>query len=162
MEDPRVHADNLGHSGVNPANGTMFGFLFAFLSLPGLLLGDLVFRCPRCTADDQDGCPKVTPCLEIVREPGCGCCPVCARVEGEPCGIYTPRCSTGLMCSPSSGAEFPLQQLIQGFGRCTRRTEQDSASVGLQPTNGEAFWRFLPGCRHKVQTKNYSGLAALH
>lgn len=115
----------------------MFGFLFAFLSLPGLLLGDLVFRCPRCTAENQDGCPKVTPCSEIVREPGCGCCPVCARAEGEPCGVYTPRCSTGLTCSPSSGAEFPLQQLIQGFGRCTRRAEQDSASVGLQPANEE-------------------------
>ncbi|XP_014825013.1 PREDICTED: insulin-like growth factor-binding protein 2-B [Poecilia mexicana] len=112
----------------------MFGLLLAVLALPGLLRGDLVFRCPRCTAENQDGCPKVTLCTEIVREPGCGCCPVCARLEGEFCGVYTPRCSTGLLCSPSMDAELPLQQLIQGFGRCTRSVEQD-LSLDLLPTN---------------------------
>ncbi|XP_043987179.1 insulin-like growth factor-binding protein 2-B [Gambusia affinis] len=112
----------------------MFGFLLALLALPGLLRGDLVFRCPRCTAENQDGCPKVTLCAEIVREPGCGCCPVCARLEGEFCGVYTPRCSTGLLCSPSVDAELPLQQLIQGFGRCTRSVEQDPG-LDLLPTN---------------------------
>ncbi|KAM4731124.1 insulin-like growth factor-binding protein 2-B [Anableps anableps] len=113
----------------------MCGLLLASFAFPGRLLGDLVFRCPRCTAENQDGCPAVTLCAELVREPGCGCCPVCARVEGELCGVYTPRCSSGLMCSPSRDAELPLHQLIQGFGRCTRRVEQDLASLDLQPTN---------------------------
>lgn len=116
----------------------MFGLLLAVLALPGFLRGDLVFRCPGCTAENQDGCPKVTLCAEIVREPGCGCCPVCARLEGEFCGVYTPRCSTGLLCSPSMDAELPLQQLIQGFGRCTRSVEQDP-SLDLLPTNGKRF-----------------------
>ncbi|KAK5606733.1 hypothetical protein CRENBAI_016365 [Crenichthys baileyi] len=110
-------------------------FLFAFFALPGLLLGDLVFRCPLCTAQSLDACPKVTMCPEIVREPGCGCCPVCARMEGELCGVYTPRCSSGLKCYPGMDAELPLQQLIQGFGRCRQRVEQDITGVDGQATN---------------------------
>ncbi|KAM6986610.1 insulin-like growth factor-binding protein 2-B [Aplochiton taeniatus] len=100
------------------------GFLFAYLVLPGLLHGDLVFRCLRCTAERQAACPKLlSQCHEIVREPGCGCCPVCARLEGELCGVYTPRCSTGLRCYPSADAELPLEQLVQGLGRCARRVD---------------------------------------
>ncbi|XP_056145534.1 insulin-like growth factor-binding protein 2-B [Lampris incognitus] len=96
--------------------------LVSCLVLPGILLGDLVFRCPSCTAERLAACPMVTTaCAEIVREPGCGCCPVCARLEGELCGVYTPRCSTGLRCYPSADAALPLQQLIQGLGRCSQK-----------------------------------------
>ncbi|XP_041857424.1 insulin-like growth factor-binding protein 2-B [Melanotaenia boesemani] len=114
-----------------------FGLLFAFVALPGLLLGDLAFRCPSCTAEHMAACPDdPAACREIVREPGCGCCPVCARMEGELCGVYTPRCSSGLRCYPSVGAEFPLQELIQGFGRCGQKVELDiTTSVNQQATN---------------------------
>uniref|UniRef100_A0A146V2L0 Insulin growth factor-binding 2-like protein n=1 Tax=Fundulus heteroclitus TaxID=8078 RepID=A0A146V2L0_FUNHE len=112
----------------------MYGFLFAFSVFPALLLGDLAFRCPLCTSESLGACPKVTLCQEIVREPGCGCCPVCARLEGEPCGVYTPRCSRGLRCYPTVDAELPLQQLIQGFGRCRQTSEQD-IMVDPQATN---------------------------
>ncbi|XP_035995548.1 insulin-like growth factor-binding protein 2-B isoform X2 [Fundulus heteroclitus] len=112
----------------------MYGFLFAFSVFPALLLGDLAFRCPLCTSESLGACPKVTLCQEIVREPGCGCCPVCARLEGEPCGVYTPRCSSGLRCYPTVDAELPLQQLIQGFGRCRQTSEQD-IMVNPQATN---------------------------
>ncbi|GAA6219735.1 insulin-like growth factor-binding protein 2-B isoform X1 [Lates japonicus] len=113
------------------------GLLFAYFALPGILLGDLVFRCPSCTADHLAACPKVTAiCTEIVREPGCGCCPVCARLEGELCGVYTPRCSSGLRCYPSADAELPLQELIQGLGRCGQKVELDvPTSVDHQATN---------------------------
>ncbi|KAM9805096.1 insulin-like growth factor-binding protein 2-A [Neosynchiropus ocellatus] len=95
------------------------GFLFAYLLLPGVLHGEVIFRCPSCTAERLAECAQVTTaCAEIVREPGCGCCPVCARMEGEPCGVYTPRCASSLRCYPSMGEDFPLQQLIHGFGRC--------------------------------------------
>lgn len=115
------------------------GLLFAYFALPGILLGDLVFRCPSCTADHLAACPKVTAiCTEIVREPGCGCCPVCARLEGELCGVYTPRCSSGLRCYPSADAELPLQELIQGLGRCGQKVELDvPTSVDHQATNGK-------------------------
>ncbi|XP_040005166.1 insulin-like growth factor-binding protein 2-B isoform X2 [Xiphias gladius] len=114
-----------------------YGLLFAYFALPGILLGDLAFRCPSCTAERLAACPKVTAvCAEIVREPGCGCCPMCARLEGELCGVYTPRCSSGLRCYPSTDAELPLQQLIQGLGRCGQKVELDvTTTLDHQATN---------------------------
>uniref|UniRef100_A0A672IBM1 Insulin-like growth factor-binding protein 2-B n=1 Tax=Salarias fasciatus TaxID=181472 RepID=A0A672IBM1_SALFA len=113
-----------------------YGFLFAYVTLPGVLLGDLVFRCPSCTAERLATCPKVTAlCAEIVREPGCGCCPVCARTEGELCGVYTPRCSSGLRCYPSVDAELPLRQLIQGLGRCGQKVDVDVSATDHQAAN---------------------------
>uniref|UniRef100_UPI0037E84BE3 insulin-like growth factor-binding protein 2-B n=1 Tax=Semicossyphus pulcher TaxID=241346 RepID=UPI0037E84BE3 len=112
-----------------------YSLLFAYFALPGLLLGDLAFRCPSCTAERLAACPKVTAqCTEIVREPGCGCCPVCARQEGELCGVYSPRCSSGLRCYPSTENDFPLQQLIQGLGRCGQTVELDVTTI-LEATN---------------------------
>uniref|UniRef100_A0A5F8GP41 Insulin-like growth factor-binding protein 2 n=1 Tax=Monodelphis domestica TaxID=13616 RepID=A0A5F8GP41_MONDO len=48
------------------------------------------------------------------------CCPVCARLEGEACGVYTPRCAQGLRCYPHPGSELPLQALVQGEGTCVK------------------------------------------
>ncbi|XP_041722249.1 insulin-like growth factor-binding protein 2-B isoform X1 [Coregonus clupeaformis] len=119
--------------------------LLTFLALPGLLLGDLVFRCPNCAEERQAACPKLaTTCTEIVREPSCGCCPVCSRLEGEFCGVYTPRCSTGLRCYPTADSERPLEQLVQGLGRCSHKVdpvpnltqEHHDPSVELQGTEG--------------------------
>ncbi|KAM3608121.1 uncharacterized protein V6R79_019469 [Siganus canaliculatus] len=113
-----------------------YGLLFACLALPGIVLGDLAFRCPSCTAERLAACPKVTAlCPEIVRDLGCGCCPVCARQEGEFCGVYTPRCSSGLRCYPSTDSELPLQQLLQGLGRCEQKVDIDVTSLDHQATN---------------------------
>ncbi|XP_054471200.1 insulin-like growth factor-binding protein 2-B [Anoplopoma fimbria] len=114
-----------------------YALVFAYLAMPGILLGDLAFRCQSCTAEHQAACPTVTAaCPEIVREPGCGCCPQCARVEGEPCGVYTPRCSGGLRCYPSTESELPLQQLIHGLGRCGQKVDLDvTTSLDQQATN---------------------------
>lgn len=112
--------------------------LFAYFALPLITLGDLVFRCPSCTAELLAACPKVTPmCPEIVRELGCGCCPVCARQEGENCGVYTPRCSSGLRCYPSAEAEFPLQELLLGNGHCGQKVDVDITSLDDLSTNGK-------------------------
>lgn len=116
-----------------------YGLLLTYVSLPGHSLGDLAFRCPSCTAERLAACPKVTAmCPEIVRELGCGCCPVCARQVGELCGVYTPRCSNGLRCYPSMDAELPLQQLIQGLGRCGQKVDvNDTPGLDHQATNGK-------------------------
>uniref|UniRef100_A0A3B3DW60 Insulin-like growth factor binding protein 2b n=1 Tax=Oryzias melastigma TaxID=30732 RepID=A0A3B3DW60_ORYME len=98
-----------------------FSDVLAVRKIKGLQPSGL-FRCSSCTAENMIGCPRVdADCTEVVREPGCGCCPVCARMEGEFCGVYTPRCSSGLICYPTMDAELPLEQLIQGFGDCFLR-----------------------------------------
>lgn len=116
-----------------------YRLLFAYLALLRIVLADLAFRCSSCTAEHLAVCPQVAPfCPEIVREMGCGCCPVCARQEGELCGVYTPRCSSGLRCYPSAEAEFPLQELIQGLGRCGPKVDLDiTASLEDLPTYGK-------------------------
>ncbi|XP_026865528.2 insulin-like growth factor-binding protein 2-B isoform X2 [Electrophorus electricus] len=101
----------------------VYSFLLASLALPYSSFGEILFRCPSCTAERQAACKPATNCVEIVREPGCGCCPVCARQLGELCGVYTPRCGSGLRCNPSPGEELPLQKLLQGLGRCENRVE---------------------------------------
>ncbi|XP_017571271.1 insulin-like growth factor-binding protein 2-A [Pygocentrus nattereri] len=94
------------------------------------------FRCPSCSAERQAACPALAePCAEMVREPGCGCCPVCARQQGEPCGVYTPRCSSGLRCYPPPDSELPLEQLVQGRGRCARKVDTEPA--GSAELSGE-------------------------
>ncbi|XP_023820683.1 insulin-like growth factor-binding protein 2 isoform X1 [Oryzias latipes] len=95
-------------------------------SLAGASLAEMVFRCPGCSAERQALCPPLAEaCAEIVREPGCGCCPVCARQEGEACGVYTPRCSSGLRCYPTPDSELPLEQLVQGQGQCRRKVDAE-------------------------------------
>ncbi|XP_034468910.1 insulin-like growth factor-binding protein 2-A [Hippoglossus hippoglossus] len=111
-------------------------------SLAGASLAEIVFRCPGCTAERQALCPTPTEtCAEIVREPGCGCCPVCARQEGETCGVYTPRCATGLRCYPTPDSELPLEQLVQGEGQCRRKVDPETSTHSQEhrePTSGEA------------------------
>lgn len=115
--------------------------LLASLVLPCTLLGEVIFRCPSCTAERQVACPKLTTtCAEIVREPGCGCCPVCARQLGEFCGVYTPRCASGLRCYPTQDSDMPLDQLVKGLGQCKHKEDvEPTASLENQEQNGKLF-----------------------
>lgn len=119
--------------------------LILSVSLAGASLAEMVFRCPGCTAERQALCPKLTEtCAEIVREPGCGCCPVCARQEGELCGVYTPRCSTGLRCYPTPDSELPLEQLVQGQGQCRRKVDTEASAHSQEQreqTSGQSVYR---------------------
>lgn len=121
-------------------------FLILSVSLAGASLAEMVFRCPGCTAERQALCPKLTEtCAEMVREPGCGCCPVCARQEGEMCGVYTPRCSTGLRCYPTPDSELPLEQLVQGQGQCRRKVDTETTTYSQEhreQTSGQSvYWK---------------------
>lgn len=123
------------------------GCSLLILSVPlaSASLAEVVFRCPGCTAERQALCPKLTEtCAEIVREPGCGCCPVCARQEGELCGVYTPRCSTGLRCYPTPDSELPLEQLVQGQGQCRRTVDTETGTNSQEQreqTSGQSLYR---------------------
>ena len=122
----------------------------ALLLLPPLLLllllgagggdcgarAEVLFRCPPCTPESLAACKPPpgaaagpagdarVPC-ELVREPGCGCCSVCARLEGERCGVYTPRCGQGLRCYPNPGSELPLRALVHGEGTCEKHGDAE-------------------------------------
>ncbi|KAI6065190.1 insulin-like growth factor-binding protein 2 [Aix galericulata] len=126
---PAMALGGLGAGGGGAARAPWPRLLLA-LALAGPALPEVLFRCPPCTAERLAACPPASrpPCPELVREPGCGCCPVCARLEAEACGVYTPRCAAGLRCYPDPGAELPLQALVQGQGTCARR--RDAAEYG--------------------------------
>ncbi|KAM8934048.1 insulin-like growth factor-binding protein 2 [Pelodytes ibericus] len=102
-----------------------------FLLLVTVCSADVLFRCTPCSPERLAACPPSSsrpPCTELVRAPGCGCCSVCARQEGESCGVYSPRCAGGLRCYPSPGAELPLQALVQGQGLCAKRRDAEYGS----------------------------------
>ncbi|XP_037705634.1 insulin-like growth factor-binding protein 2 [Choloepus didactylus] len=109
---------------------------------------EVLFRCPPCTPERLAACgppPPAAgsgeaggaraPCAELVREPGCGCCSVCARLEGEACGVYTPRCAQGLRCYPHPDSELPLQALVQGEGTCEKRRDTEYGASPEQVTD---------------------------
>ncbi|MCJ8729246.1 hypothetical protein PDJAM_G00103920 [Pangasius djambal] len=114
--------------------------LLLLVAFADAVRAELLFRCPSCSAERQAACPSLTAesCGEIVREPGCGCCPVCARRAGERCGVYTPRCASGLRCYPEPDSELPLEQLVRGLGRCALKADAEP-STGSAELSGEVL-----------------------
>ncbi|KAK2835004.1 hypothetical protein Q5P01_015488 [Channa striata] len=89
--------------------------------------GQEPIRCAPCTPEKLSQCPPVAPgCAEVLPEPGCGCCLACALAAGEPCGIYTAPCGSGLRCTPRPGDPRPLHSLTRGQAVCTQRTEPEA------------------------------------
>ncbi|KAM4727487.1 insulin-like growth factor-binding protein 3 [Anableps anableps] len=105
-----------------------------------------VIRCEPCDIRARLLCkPLPKECAERVREPGCGCCMTCALSIGQPCGVYTGRCSSGLTCQHQPGETKPLQALLEGRGVCVNATNRRSSvrptptsSVNEVPDNTEA------------------------
>ncbi|NXK94013.1 IBP1 protein, partial [Formicarius rufipectus] len=98
------------------------------LLLPALLGARLApgqsLHCAPCSPDRIALCPPVAPdCPEAARQPGCGCCQMCALGPGQPCGVYTARCRLGLRCHVPAGEPRPLSALIQGHGTCLPASE---------------------------------------
>nr|XP_023671521.1 insulin-like growth factor-binding protein 1 [Paramormyrops kingsleyae] len=112
-------------------------FLAGVRGSPFLAAGPI--RCAPCTPEKLRDCPAVAPgCAEVQREPGCGCCSVCALAKGEPCGVYTAHCGTGLRCTPKPEDPRPIHTLIHGQATCTEYTEsQASQSPGDAEVNVE-------------------------
>lgn len=95
-----------------------------------------VVRCEPCDARALAQCappPPAPPCAELVREPGCGCCLTCALREGQPCGVYTERCGSGLRCQPPPGEPRPLQALLDGRGICANASAASRLRAYLLP-----------------------------
>ncbi|KAK2110763.1 Insulin-like growth factor-binding protein 4 [Saguinus oedipus] len=101
---------------------------------PRLSLGDEAIHCPTCTEEKLARCRPPVGCTELVREPGCGCCATCALGVGMPCGVYTPRCGSGLRCYPPRGVEKPLHTLMLGQGVCMELAEVEAIRQSQQPS----------------------------
>lgn len=101
---------------------------------PGPSLADEAIHCPPCTEEKLARCRPPVGCEELVREPGCGCCATCAQAKGMPCGVYVPRCGSGLRCYPPRGVERPLQSLMQGQGVCMELAEVEVIQESQQPS----------------------------
>ncbi|XP_023619071.1 LOW QUALITY PROTEIN: insulin-like growth factor-binding protein 2 [Myotis lucifugus] len=130
------------------------------LLLPPLLLlllgagahAEVLFRCSPCSPERLAACRTPSAgtgrtCTELVREPGCGCCSVCARLEGETCGVYTPRCAQGLRCYPHPGSELPLQALVRGAGTCEKGRDSDGPEQGAGNAGRSTRWEKPGGQR---------------
>ncbi|XP_035156480.1 insulin-like growth factor-binding protein 4 isoform X2 [Callithrix jacchus] len=102
---------------------------------PRLSLGDEAIHCPTCTEEKLARCRPPVGCTELVREPGCGCCATCALGLGMPCGVYTPRCGSGLRCYPPRGVEKPLHTLMLGQGVCMELAEVEAIRQSQQPSD---------------------------
>uniref|UniRef100_A0A3B3S5Z6 Insulin-like growth factor binding protein 3 n=1 Tax=Paramormyrops kingsleyae TaxID=1676925 RepID=A0A3B3S5Z6_9TELE len=102
---------------------------FAILTRLAEAVGPVV-RCEPCDAGALGQCkPLPKDCAEAVREPGCGCCMTCALTEGQPCGVYTGRCGSGLTCQYQPGESRPLQALLEGRGVCSRSASKKLNSI---------------------------------
>ncbi|XP_025085513.1 insulin-like growth factor-binding protein 5 [Pomacea canaliculata] len=77
------------------------------------------FGCPDC---DQSNCPGTSPVgCELVLEPGvCACCQVCARLEGQSCGLTSGRCGQKLACRPMPDDSDPIGAILDGRAVCLR------------------------------------------
>ncbi|XP_062850470.1 insulin-like growth factor-binding protein 3 isoform X2 [Trichomycterus rosablanca] len=105
----------------------MVSALFVSVALAGLArvcwAVGAVIRCEPCDSGARTLCePVPEDCAERVREPGCGCCVTCALSAGRPCGVYTGRCGTGLVCRHRPGEPRPLHALLEGRGVCVNET----------------------------------------
>lgn len=95
-----------------------------------------VIKCEPCDAGARLLCkPLPKDCAEKVREPGCGCCMTCALSFGQPCGVYTGRCGSGLTCQHQPGETKPLQALLEGRGICANATSKQPAARPTPPLN---------------------------
>ncbi|CDQ68117.1 insulin-like growth factor-binding protein 3 [Oncorhynchus mykiss] len=89
-----------------------------------------VIRCEPCDAGARLLCkPLPKDCTERVRETGCGCCMTCALAFGQPCGVYTGRCGSGMACQQQPGETKPLQALLEGRGQCAIATIKRSTAA---------------------------------
>lgn len=116
----------------------------ALLSAPGLraspVVGQEPIRCAPCSPERLAECPAVDAgCEEVLREPGCGCCLACALKRGDPCGIYTAPCGTGLRCLPKPGEARPLHALARGQAVCTATPEPDQSQSDTAPGTSVSY-----------------------
>ncbi|XP_029355388.1 insulin-like growth factor-binding protein 3 [Echeneis naucrates] len=128
----------------------------AALAMVTRLVGTVgpVVRCEPCDTGALLQCkPLPKDCAERVREPGCGCCMTCALGEGEPCGVYTARCGSGLTCQHQPEENRPLQALLEGRGVCSSAPSKRVNSILISTPKQENVGNQVEeGCANATQT----------
>ncbi|MBN3279847.1 IBP3 protein, partial [Polyodon spathula] len=113
--------------------------VLALLSRLAEAVGPVV-QCEPCDALALEQCkPLPSECAEKVREPGCGCCLTCALTEGNPCGVYTERCGSGLTCQHQPGETKIMQALLEGRGVCSSGTLNKLRNILLETHSSVLF-----------------------
>lgn len=76
-------------------------FLVSFLSILASVSSSN-FDCELCSDQEYNSCPYVEPSstCQVVSEPNCGCCYMCAKKVGEACGTAVGQCEENLECLP--------------------------------------------------------------
>ncbi|XP_036064494.1 insulin-like growth factor-binding protein 6 isoform X2 [Onychomys torridus] len=83
---------------------------------------------------------------------GCAEAGGCLRREGQPCGVYIPKCAPGLQCQPRENEETPLRALLMGQGRCHRpRVPSEETTKESKPHGGASRQR---DASHRDRQKN--------
>ncbi|XP_077971621.1 uncharacterized protein LOC120346507 [Styela clava] len=98
------------------------------------VMNENTLRCPSC---EKLHCPKRNPkklnCKGGITTDVCGCCPRCAKLDGESCGgqhEYLGKCDRGLLCEPE-----PLTPHI------TMRTSAPSIEMSSTTTTMKDGWK---------------------
>ncbi|XP_044527994.1 insulin-like growth factor-binding protein 1 [Gracilinanus agilis] len=106
----------------------LLAFLFHVLSASAAVEAPQPRQCAPCTPEKLTLCPPVpSNCPELARQPGCGCCQMCALQLGDACGVYTARCGQGLSCRARPGESRPLHALTRGLGACIRTIDAEGS-----------------------------------
>ena len=103
---------------------------------------------------DQSSCGQPRACPQGYAMEPCGCCTLCAKLEGEECGGFGNRfgsCGIGLYCNKTSDS-------LQSTGNCTRLCEYPCNHNFLITTINMSYKRHLSpaGCMyHHGNTVSY-------
>uniref|UniRef100_A0A8C4NDX8 Insulin like growth factor binding protein 5 n=1 Tax=Eptatretus burgeri TaxID=7764 RepID=A0A8C4NDX8_EPTBU len=149
----------------------MFVLLLLLLAVPAVRPAGRAFvRCPPCDDDALAHCGTRNTNCELVREPGCGCCFTCALTLGDPCGLYTDRCGSGLHCRALPGELQPLRALVDGRAQCQllkprvveSSTEPAKSTSNVPVAAGDpSRAESTQGLQHNPHGKNHRGVGVL-
>ncbi|CAH6791534.1 insulin-like growth factor-binding protein 6 [Phodopus roborovskii] len=117
--------------------------------------GSALTRCPGCGSGVQTSCRGSCVEEEDAGSPAESCAEAaggCLRREGQPCGVYIPKCAPGLQCQPRENEEAPLRALLMGHGRCHRaRGPSEETTKESKPHGGTSRQR---DTSHRDRQKN--------
>jgi len=108
-----------------------------------------------CMSCDQLVCPKPASCKGGIVKDVCGCCDVCAKLEGEECGgawDMSGKCARGLRCVRKDPLKTPfeLEVGVCKPDKCAKKRCGDGEVCSI--VEGEAKCTCPTSCKHTRST----------